>query len=50
VDRRDTAAAIRDLNEFITTVRLFVIFRALTAAEGRILIDAANGIITALRV
>ncbi len=43
-------AAIRDLNEFIFEVRLLVILRALSATEGRILIDAANSLITALRV
>ena len=48
--RRHTAAAIRDLNEFIGRVRLLVLFRRLKPAEGRILIALANGIITALRV
>jgi hypothetical protein len=47
---RHTAAAIRDLNEFIGRVRLLVLFRRLKPAEGRILIALANGIITALRV
>jgi hypothetical protein len=50
LDRGHTAAAIRELNEFIGRVRLLVIFRRLKPAEGRILIDAANSIITALRV
>ncbi len=44
-----TAAAIRDLNQFIFEVRLLEILRALTKAEGQILIDAAESIITALR-
>jgi len=50
LDRGHTAAAIRELNEFIGRVRLLVIFRQLNPAEGRILIDAADNIITALRV
>ena len=45
-----TAAAIRDLDQFIFEVRLLEILRALTKAEGQILIDAAESIITALRV
>jgi hypothetical protein len=49
LDRSHTVAAIRDLNEFIFEVRLLVIFRALTKAEGQILIDAAESLITALR-
>ncbi len=49
LDRGHTAAAIRELNEFIGRVRLLVIFRRLKPAEGRILIDAADNIITALR-
>jgi hypothetical protein len=49
-ERRHTAAAIRELNEFIGRVRLLVIFRRLNRAEGRILIDAADNIIKALRV
>jgi len=48
--RGHTAAAIRELNEFIGRVRLLVIFRWLNRAEGRILIDAADNIIKALRV
>jgi hypothetical protein len=48
-DRRHTAAAIRELNEFILRVRLLVIFRALKPAEGRTLIDAAESIIASLR-
>ena len=50
LDRGHTAAAIRELNEFIGRVRLLVIFRRLNPAEGRILIDAADNIIKALRV
>ena len=50
LDRGHTTAAIRELNEFIARVRLLVIFRRLEPAEGRILIDAADSIITALRV
>ena len=50
LDRGHTAAAIRELNEFIGRVRLLVIFRRLNRAEGRILIDAADNIIKALRV
>ncbi len=45
-----TAAAIRDLNQFIFEVRLLEILHALTKAEGRILIDAAESIIAALHV
>jgi hypothetical protein len=43
------AAAIRDLHEFIERVRLLTIFGALRRAEGRVLIDAANSLIAALR-
>jgi hypothetical protein len=50
LDRGHTAAAIRELNEFIGRVRLLLIFRWLKPAEGRILIDAADNIIKALRV
>lgn len=49
-DRSPTRAAIRDLEIFIERVQLLVIFRRLRAAEGRILIDAANSLIAALRV
>jgi hypothetical protein len=48
--RGHTAAAIRELKEFIGRVRLLVILRRLKPAEGRILIDAADNIIKALRV
>jgi hypothetical protein len=50
LDRGHTAAAIRNLDEFIGRVRLLVLFRHLSHAEGRILIDAADDIIKALRV
>jgi hypothetical protein len=49
LDRRPARAAIRDLEDFILRVRLVVIFGRLRPSEGRILIDLANGIITALR-
>jgi len=44
-----TMAAVQDLGEFIARVRLLVIFRALTTAEGQTLINAANSLIAALR-
>jgi len=50
LDRGHTAAAIRNLDEFIGRVRLLMLFRHLSHAEGRILIDAADDIIKALRV
>jgi hypothetical protein len=47
--RRRTAAAIADLNEFIIEVRVVVLLRALNAAEGHTLINAANSLIGELR-
>jgi hypothetical protein len=43
-------AAIGELNGFITEVRLLVVLRGLTAAEGHNLIEAAESIISALKV
>jgi hypothetical protein len=48
-DAGHAPAAIRELNDFIFTVRLLVILRRMTPAEGNMLIDAANSIITAIR-
>jgi len=48
-NRGHVAAAIRDLEEFISRVQLLMSFRRLSRKEGRTLIDAAESIINALR-
>jgi hypothetical protein len=48
-NRGHAAAAIRDLEEFIGRVRLLMLFRQLSHAEGGTLIHAAESIISTLR-
>lgn len=49
LDAGHVTEAIRHLDGFIREVRITVILGGLTPAEGQILIDAANSIITAIR-
>jgi len=49
LDAGHVPRTIRELVEFIDRVRLLVILRRLTTAEGNTLIDAAESIITPLR-
>jgi hypothetical protein len=49
LDAGRATEAIRLLEGFISEVRRLVILGRLTPAEGNILIDAANSIITAIR-
>ncbi len=48
-NRGHAAAAIRDLEDFIGRVRLLMLLRRLSHAEGDTLIDAAESIISTLR-